>query len=125
MTPSFSPSPALPILRSSTHVLSNEKDDLPSTSSFYRSCFHRGSLLFLFTTDGSRFNKVFLVAAFISRRCGCDVTSVGLLYVLRNSDQVDRGENTENFYLSQGRQAARSKHEEKRPENSDGRKGAA
>lgn len=63
----FSPSPAPPFrghqpARPLSLSLSNEKDDLLSTSSF-RICSHASErrYSFPFTTDGRGFNKVFLV----------------------------------------------------------------
>jgi len=114
MMPSFSPSPAPSILRSSTRVLSNEKDDLPSTSSFYGLAFTEDLCSFHSRQTGPDLIK-YSLSRLLSRGVAVAMSPSSFCCVLRNSDQVDRGKNIENFYLSRDRQAARSKHKEKRP----------
>lgn len=97
---------------------------MPSTSSFYGLAFTEDLCSFHSRQTGPDLIK-YSSSRLLFRGVAVAMSPPSVRYVLRNSDQVDRGENTENFYPSRGRQAAQSKHEEKkRPgENSDERKG--
>lgn len=122
MMPSFSPSPALPFCGHQPAVQVTRRTICCRARPFM-------ILLSQRISSHSRQTDSDLIKYSSSRLLFRDVAVAmsppSVCYVLHNSDQVDRGGNTGNFYPSQDRQAARSKHEEKRPENSDGRKGAA